>query len=720
MGLAMAALSPDTRLSALENAWQSVATLKLQLGKAVRFYKHHYRGSPWLIIANQRDESYFRCSYQAEKFLRLLDGSRTIEQAFDDCKRSNSVVLLKRDVILLLANLKSAGLLAVEDVPNHEQKSPTSAAPKKRGLNPFAIKIPLLDPDRFLDKTAAFAKHLLTPLALFIWIGVVLAGLSIVAVNGSELAEHSAARFSDPQNLIWYWMLYPLVKALHEFGHAYATKIWGGAVREMGVTFLVFFPVPYVDSSASHRFSSKNQRLVVCGAGILVELLLAATALLVWSVTGPGLVRDLAFDIAVIGGISTLLFNANPLLRFDGYYLLSELIEIPNLGTRSDQYIRYLFKKYVLDMPDVSRPVSARGEAKWLFCYGVLSRIYRVFITLFIASWVAGKFLIIGVLLAVWAVVGQIVYPLIRSTWNFIPQVYQARRMKRLLAFTGTTSLFIVATLITPVGHSTYSEGIVNLPEQALIRAKTTGVVSNVNAPDGTTIDEGGVILGLEDIELKSRLEKLVARLGEVKATQQSVFLVDRTQSEILNNRAAAIEADIEQVKKQISDLDIVSGSAGRVSLTLGPDLLGRYIKRGDVLGYVAGAESISALVVVPQLDIDAVRNNLLSIEAKLSSRPGDTLPAEFVRELPLATDRLPNKLLGSQSGGIMKVDARDESGMQLLSNVFLVEIALPLETSGSYLGQRVHVRFIHEKDALIHRYLRKFRSLASQTSLSS
>ncbi|MFK8076130.1 MAG: hypothetical protein AB8B84_06060 [Granulosicoccus sp.] len=715
----MAALSPDTPLGSLEIAWQSVATLKLQLGDTVRFYKHHYRGSPWLIIANQRDESYFRCSYQAENFLRLLDGSRTIEQALADCKRSNSVALFKRDVIVLLANLKSAGLLVTEGATSKEGHSDASA-PKKRGLNPFAIKIPLIDPDSFLDKTAHYVKPLLSPLALLLWIGVVLSALSTIAVNGSGLAHHSAARFTDPQNLMWYWMLYPLVKMLHEFGHAYVTKIWGGTVREMGITFLVFFPVPYVDSSASHRFSSKNQRLLVCGAGIMVELFLASAALLVWSVTDPGLVRDLAFDIAVIGGISTLLFNANPLLRFDGYYLLCELLEIPNLGTRSDQYIRYLFKKFVLDMPDVSRPVSARGEVKWLFCYGVLSRIYRVLITLFIASWVAGKFLVIGVLLAVWAIVGQIFYPLIRSTWNFIPQVYQARRMSRLLAFTGTMSLLIVATLITPVGHSTYSEGTINLPEQAFIRAKTTGVVSNLNVPDGAAVDKGSVILGLEDIELKSRLEKLVAQLNEVNATQQSVFLVDRMQSGILSNRAEAIEADIEQVKTQISDLDIVSGSAGRVSLTLGSDLLGRYVKRGDVLGYVYGVESTSAMVVVPQVDIEAVRNNLLSIEAKLSSRPGDTFTAEFARELPLATDRLPNKLLGSQSGGLMKVDARDPSGVQLLSNVFLVEIALPMETSGSYLGQKVHVRFVHDKDALLYRYFRKFRGLVSQVSLPS
>ena len=185
--------------------------------------------------------------------------------------------------------------------------------------------------------------------------------------------------------------------------------VWGGKVNEIGIMLLVLFPVPYVDSSAAHQFSEKNRRLAVCAAGIMVEIFLASIALLVWANTDHGLMHDLAFDIVIIGAVSTLAFNANPLLRFDGYYLLSEQIEIPNLATRSNQYIGYLFKRYLLAIPNLRSPVTAAGEVKWLVSYGIGARIYRVFISLFIASWIAGKFLIIGVLLALWAVIGQLI-----------------------------------------------------------------------------------------------------------------------------------------------------------------------------------------------------------------------------------------------------------------------------------------------------------------------
>ena len=665
-----------------------------------------------MIIANQHNESYFRCSSSAESFLKLLDGSRTVEQAWNACQRSNTVGLLQHDVILLMANLKSAGLLEDESEQSGGIAPVASKPSSNRWRNPFAVKIPLIDPDEMLQKTVHWVKPLFSPVALFIWVGIMLAGLATVLLNYQALVEHGEARFSDPKNLIWYWLLYPVVKSLHEFGHAYATKLWGGAVHEMGITFLVFFPVPYVDSSAAHRFSSKNRRMMVCASGIAIELFLAAAALLVWTYTDNGLVHDLAFDIVIIGGVSTLLFNANPLLRFDGYYLLCELLEIPNLGTRADKYLGFIFKHYLLNMPDVRSPVSAMGEAKWLVIYGVLSRIYRIFISLFIAFWIAGKFLIIGVLLALWAVLGQLVYPFLRGTYQLIPLVIKANRINRFM--TVITVFFIVAlsVLLVPVSHSTYSEGIVNLPENAFVRASYDGIVTQVPLADGNSVNKGDLIVKLEDIELEARMHSLLAQLEESRARQQAVFLEDRSQADILDARAASIEADITVAKEQLASLDVVSATAGVISLPLASDLLGRYVSRGDVLGYVAGKDQISALVAIPQLDIDTVRQDSTSVEVKLSSRASETFKAEFIRELPQATDRLPNRLLGSGSGGRMAVDARDETGKQLLTKIFLVEIALPLELSGSYLGQRIYVRFVHANESVARRLLHRLNQL--------
>ena len=209
--------------------------------------------------------------------------------------------------------------------------------------------------------------------------------------------------------------------------------------------------------------------------------------------------------------------------------------------------------------------------------------------------------------------------------------------------------------------------------------------------------------------------DNLQARLEETHARQQQAFLQDRTQADILKVRIATLEADLEDARSQLDSLVITSGKSGIVSLPMASDLPGRYVKRGDVIGHIVSKQGNSALVVVPQANIDMVRQKLKTIEVRLGSLPGETYRAEYLRELPQGTDQLPHRILGSGSGGLMAVDGRDESGRQLMSKVFLVEIGLPSDLSVNFLGHRVYVRFVHPEQTLGDRLLRKINQILLQ-----
>jgi putative peptide zinc metalloprotease protein len=187
-------------------------------------------------------------------------------------------------------------------------------------------------------------------------------------------------------------VLYPFVKALHELGHGYAVKKWGGEVREMGIMLLVLMPMPYVDASSSLAFRSKWQRAFVSGAGIMVELGLAALALIVWVNVEDGITRAIMFNVMLIGGISTLIFNGNPLLRFDGYYVLCDIIEIPNLATRANRYFISLIQRWLLDIEVREREAVSVAERAWFIAYAMAAFVYRLFIMVTIALFVATKF----------------------------------------------------------------------------------------------------------------------------------------------------------------------------------------------------------------------------------------------------------------------------------------------------------------------------------------
>ena len=260
----------------------------------------------------------------------------------------------------------------------------------------------------------------------------------------------------------------------------------------------------------------------------------------------------------------------------------------------------------------------------------------------------------------------------------------------------------ITVCLLVPAGNSTYAEGVVSLPENAYIRAGTDGIVTRILREDGASVESGETVLLLENIDLDTRRDILMARLEEARARQNDVFLQDRTKSESLKARVSTLEAELEDIETQISNLQVTSAAPGVVCLPLASDLPGRFVSRGEVIGYIADPDQVTASVVVSQSDIDRVRRQSRQIKVKLSSRPAETYSAVLIREQPLATDKLPSRLLGSGAGGSVAVDARDEKGVQTISSIFQVEIALPVKSvSGTHLGQRIYVRFIHEPESL-------------------
>jgi len=246
-------------------------------------------------------------------------------------------------------------------------------------------------------------------------------GIAAVATlaNTSTILAEFAHVASSPQHWWLYAVLYPALKAIHELAHAVAIKRCGGSVYETGITFLVLMPIPYVDASDAWMFPAKNQRVLVGAAGMLAECALASVGLIVFLLVEPGIIREVGFAVFVMGSVSTLLFNANPLLKFDGYYILQDCLDIPNLSARSQKYCFYLAKKYLYRVQGVVSPVSADGERRWLLTYGVLAGAYRFIITIVISLFLASEFLILGVALAVYAMFQLLINP-IQSTIEVI------------------------------------------------------------------------------------------------------------------------------------------------------------------------------------------------------------------------------------------------------------------------------------------------------------
>jgi putative peptide zinc metalloprotease protein len=509
------------------------------------------------------------------------------------------------------------------------------------------------------------------------------------------------------------WLTFPFVKALHEFGHAFATKVWGGEVHEMGIMMLVLTPIPYVDASSASAFREKRKRVLVGGFGMIVELFVASLALFVWINAEPGTFRAILYNIVLIASVSTVLFNGNPLLRYDSYYILGDLLEIPNLGTRGMQYMSYLLQRYLFGVPDLEPPLSTSGERFWFVVYTVASFIYRIFIYAAIILFIAGKFFIVGMLMACWAVVTMIILPAGKSI-KFLASSPKLGRKRTRAIVTSAVALAIVVALVTlvPVPLSTQAEGVVWIPEKSYVRAKTDGFVDRVVAKPGIQVKRGDPLIECSDPLLPAEIKVLESRLRELKTIFDTERISDRVKAEITREEIEQATAELNRARERDEELTIASPLNGKFLVPMAQDLPGRFVRRGELLGYVVDRSTISARVVVSQADVDFVRQRTLGVKVRLPETVSEILPAVLKREVPAATDQLPSRTLTQEGGGEIAIDPRDMLGVKAFKKIFLFDLEMPAQARVYNVGGRVYVRFDHGREPLIYRWYRGARQL--------
>jgi putative peptide zinc metalloprotease protein len=486
-------------------------------------------------------------------------------------------------------------------------------------------------------------------------------------------------RIFSAQNVILVAALFPVIKALHELGHAYATKAGGGEVHELGFMMLVALPVPYVDASASSAFRERWRRALVSAAGIMVELALAALAMIAWERLGPGFGRAVAFNVMLIAGVSTLVFNGNPLLRFDGYYVLADLIAIPNLDTRAKRYLIYLFQRYALGLDSAESPVQGPGERGWFVFYGIAAFVYRVFVMVGISLFIAAKFAVAGVLLALWTIGQMIIFPTFRALQYVLTSPQLATRRWRALTISGA-SVAIVLTLLfgLPLPYATVAEGVVWVPDEAMLRSGAEGFVRQVLVAPGAPVEAGQKLIALEDPVAVAQVEVRRAALAVLENRFNAVNLIDRVQTRLVREEIGRARANLARAERQTRDLVVVAARAGRFVLPDARKLEGRYVKKGDILGYVIAPIDPDIRVVVPQADIDPVRRRVRAVAVRFTEEIDRSLPAQILRETPAALDRAPAPSLTQEGGGPILLDPTSPNHDRPLDRFYQIELAVP------------------------------------------
>jgi putative peptide zinc metalloprotease protein len=683
----------------------------------LRFHRHRYRGEAWYVVRNPSSGRVHRLTPAAHALVAWLDGTRTVQELQElALERMGDGAPTRDETVWLLGLLYLADVLRC-DVP------PDTAALLRRVLrerererwgrrSPIAFRVPLLDPDAFLARFEPWLRPAFTRTGAWLWCAVVLAAGLLALGHRPELAAASGTLL-EPEGLAALWLAYPLVKALHELGHAFAVKRWGGEVHELGLLFLVFVPLPYVDASAAAVLAEKHRRMAVSAAGIAVELLLAAFATFVWVVAEPGGVRTVAYAVMVLGGVSSLLFNGNPLLRFDGYHVLADALEIPNLADRARRYLGALVTRHLLGQRDAKLPDTAPGEAPWLVGYALASSAYGTAVLLGIALFLSTHFFALGVTIALATLAVRIGLPLARHAARIVTDPALGERRSRALAGSaGALALLGIALVALPLPLRTRSEGVVWLPERAEVRAGAPGFVEEVLATPHARVREGEPLIRVRDASLEARVRALEAQRREFELRRQALEGESRVRVAIERERLAEAQAALARAREQAGEVTIRAASAGVFVPVGGEDLVGRHVRQGQVVAWVVDLRDATVRVVVPQQDVALVRARTRAAWVRRASDVGEVLPARLAREVPAATDRLPTAALGRPAGGPIGVDPLDPDGVRTREPVFQFDLALPDDVALRVAGERVLVRFDHGAEPIAWRAARGVRRI--------
>lgn len=667
-----------------DESWFRVKDRHLGLLPGVELVRQHFKGERWYVVCDKLGHQYFRIRPEAYTFICHLEETATVAEAWEQVLRTDSANAPSQgDVVQLLSQLYRSGLLRGDQLIDIEALSDSRKAEKKSKLkqqwsNFLFLKIPLFNPDPFLKKTLGATAWCFSGVGVFIWIGMLFWGLQTLALHWGEFSDVSEGLLGLA-NLPWLYLAMVITKTMHEFGHAYACRRYGREVPEMGIMLLVFNPLPYMDASASYAFTRKLRRVFVGFAGMYVEIFVAALAILYWAHAAEGTLTRLAYNMAITASISTVLFNLNPLLRFDGYHILTDLAETPNLQMKAQNLMKYWVNRYAFGLHTQTITANSRSEATWLTVFFIASWIYRLFLLVGILFFVSKQWLIVGALIAVVFAIMWLVVPVMKAAHYVF---WGAQLMNKRIRAVGVTCGFLAVACgflcWFPVPHYFRVEGIVQSDPFLNVYTEGSGQLVSIEVPSGAMVREGDVLVTMENQELLEEVRLMAIEAKRIESLIYSDRSVDGTQLSGLIASRDALVVRREDLAERLTRLKVRAQKAGRWIAPGLHEYATTIVPRGAPLGFIRGETNYRFSAVVRQRDVDRLFTDIdRTAEVKLFGVEFETLQLSEVTPIPAEQSELPSASLGVMGGGSFGVNTDKRNGASASEPFFEIRAKL-------------------------------------------
>ncbi len=733
--------------------------LRLRMRPDLSARQQRYHGENYWVVKEPVGLNYFRFHEEEFAILQMLDGQSSMEDIKEDFEAEFAPQKITyQDLQQFIGMLHRSGLVVSEAAGQGRQLRKRRDEKKRKELlgkftNVFAIRFRGVDPEWFLTRLYRFTFWLYHPAVALICIMIGISALLLIGVQFDVFRSRLPTfhQFFGPHNWIYLGATMAAVKVVHEFGHGLSCKHFGGECHEIGLMFLVFTPCLYCNVSDSWMLPNKWHRVIIGAAGIIVELTLASIATLLWWFSEPGLLNHLCLSVMFICSVSTLIFNGNPLLRFDGYYIMMDIVEIPNLRQKSTEVLKRFMVDLCLGLEQPENPFLPQKNRFFFGFYTIAAVCYRWLIVLSICMFL-NKVLepyglqVLGRLVAAMGFFGLVVQPIWKlGKFFYIPGRMHKVKRHRVIATVAVVGTVVAAVVFVPLPHSVKCTFEVGPKDAAAVYVDVPGRLESISegVKEGQSVEKGDSLVTLVNPDLELAVVKLKGQLDQAETRKDALederFHDDRAhlQIEQVNEIKATVEKQLEAQEGELKRLKIVSPDdgviipapprpsrpeAGRLPMWSGSPLdrknLGAAFAESDLICRVGDPNDLEALLVVDQADIELVEAAMHDgaqpdVDLQMDAYPGETLTSRIV-ELARVDLKVTPASLSSQAGGTLDTKM-DPTGVQRpMSTSYQARV--PLDEQGELTGllctglrgrAKVHTR----KQSLgkrLYRYLSK------------
>jgi putative peptide zinc metalloprotease protein len=691
--------------------------LRLRVRPDLSIKPQRYEGRTYYVVKDPVSMRYYRFKEHEHFLLKLMDGGHTLDDAQKEFeKRFRPDRLTLEDLEQFGQQLVKAGLAQNESPQAGKQLFDSRKKRRRMELlqaftNILYIKIPIFDPERLLERMLPYLRWIFSLWFGVLSFGVMTGAILLVLTHFQTFRDRlpSYQEFFSFKTVIYLWAALGVVKVIHEFGHGLSCKHFGGEVHEMGFLLLCLSPAMYCNVSDAWMLPSKWKRIIISGAGIYVELMIAALATFVWwnSPSQP-FVNYMALSLMVVCSVSTVVFNGNPLMRFDGYYVLADWLEIPNLRDRANRYLQRLVMEHCLGIEVQPEPYMELWRRILFLIYAVASYIYRWVVTFVVLKFMATflkpyKLEIISNMLALMALGSMIGWPVFRLGKNLhkrgrLPDMQPVRVTVSACVVAGMLLAFFLLPL--PVSRVRQT-GLVQVHPayNAQVPVEVPGILEKVFVQEGQVVKKGTVLAQFRSLELERQEEEartqLFVKTQLVEAYKAELTRVQEQKDRLeINKNMMRARAEREEHRIQLDNILREARSrqilrAPRDGVVMGLPKVDEIGKRWDKeqetpFCSVGDPRKLRVLVPVAAADYDLVRDNFRKLRSRGEQLPVtirvvgrdshtwtghvDQLPESEAKEVPMA--------LTNKAGGPLATKPSDNpKQITPQSQVFLVGI---------------------------------------------